>query len=175
MDHILSDILETEFNIFHLLKLSSLSMNQCKSVFRLIYRSKPSSKWKINDLISLMQYSSAKNETLGIRGLLLVTPNDFLQVLEGPEDNVLYTFESIRDDKRHTKVDLMLQAKNVTPLFTQWFMKGVSLSPVQDDVLELLESKYEYSQSSGLIIPHNPTVALGLLVDLYQLYSSRDC
>lgn len=142
-------------------------------MIRLVYKSRQSRRLHLKDLAFLMERASAKNMNLGIHGLLIVTQSEFLQVLEGPDCNVMDLFSSISADDRHRDVELLLKTNEFEPAFDKWFMKAVTLVPLQAPVQELLETKYSYDPGSLFKVPDNPELAQSLLLDLYRLYSLR--
>ena len=82
------------------------------------------------DLLSLLEESRSWNRTHEITGILLYVKgqfpesNDgrFIQVLEGPENEVKDIFEKIRKDKRHYSVTLLSEAPIKKRNFLKWEM-----------------------------------------------------
>ena len=70
----------------------------------LIYRSQLNSSCEPFELISLVEKAKQRNAGLNITGILLFNGAEFLQILEGKEENVVALFQKIRADKRHNGV-----------------------------------------------------------------------
>lgn len=70
----------------------------------LIYRSRLTSSFDPSKLSELVCVSQTRNAALGISGILLFDGSHFLQVLEGPLDNVNQLYEKINNDPRHDSV-----------------------------------------------------------------------
>lgn len=53
------------------------------------------------EIEALLNRSQEKNNTAGIKGLLLYAEGNFFQILEGEKNLVLEVFDKIREDSRH--------------------------------------------------------------------------
>ena len=101
--------------------------------FRLIYRSRnrldPEDK---ADLGAIFLSARSHNRELGVTGALLVTPDSFVQALEGDEATVRALYDRIEKDPRHDEVTV-LEADGVTgPVFSRWAMAKVAGSSDSD-------------------------------------------
>lgn len=74
---------------------------------QLAYLSRATRELSRDDLRQLLRQARRRNRDLDVTGLLLVDPPIFLQILEGPPDSVDAVFASIREDPRHTDVDVL--------------------------------------------------------------------
>ncbi len=73
-------------------------------------------------LDAILEVSRRNNLTSGLTGLLLSGGQRFLQVLEGPQADVLATYSRIQDDHRHFGV-VRLSSKRITSrAFGEWAM-----------------------------------------------------
>jgi blue light- and temperature-responsive anti-repressor len=70
----------------------------------LIYRSQLNSSCEPFSLISLVEEAKQRNAGVDITGILLFNGVDFLQILEGAEEDVVKLFHKIRADERHLGV-----------------------------------------------------------------------
>jgi len=61
----------------------------------LIYRSQLNSSCEPFELISLVEKAKQRNAGLNITGILLFNGAEFLQILEGKEENVVTLFQKI--------------------------------------------------------------------------------
>jgi hypothetical protein len=146
-----------------------LPMTQC----RLIYQSTCSAKPIDNaDLRELVQKSAGHNRAAAITGLLLLSGDQFLQVLEGPADAVNRLFGRIVRDKRHRDVRL-LSFEQIGPVyFNDWSMHLVDLFDLPKAPRELLARKYR-SREGAVEIPERLHEVYGLLLDARHICLSR--
>ena len=70
----------------------------------------------------IVQIAQVKNKNFDITGLLMTRAGLFLQLLEGPKDNVLQLFETIKKDPRHKDVKRILAIESNDRLFHDWSM-----------------------------------------------------
>lgn len=73
-------------------------------------------------LEALVRSARAKNEGLGITGMMLYSGSTFLQTLEGPDEAVDALFTLIDADPRHRDVFILRREQIDTRRFTAWFM-----------------------------------------------------
>lgn len=81
----------------------------------LLYRSRERPGLLASDLNDIIETAQARNGAVGVTGLLLNghlevipgAPGEFVQWLEGPEDDVERLFSYISGDARHTGVDVL--------------------------------------------------------------------
>ena len=90
--------------------------------FQLVYESEEAQSMPESDLRKLLQSARAKNDELGVTGLLLYAQGRFLQVLEGPESAVRRLYATIRKDPRHTNVETLLTTSAAERTFPDWEM-----------------------------------------------------
>lgn len=88
----------------------------------LVYTSVATQPLSEEELADLLQQSKSNNQQSGITGLLLYREGLFMQLLEGPEDEVLNCYDRIRADPRHH--DILKLVENLTRrrLFADWAM-----------------------------------------------------
>ena len=92
-------------------------------MYRLIYSSKPFG-FDTSILNGLLIDSRENNQKGDITGSLLCRADIYLQLLEGPEHNVLKTFDKIKRDDRHLEIEVHLQERDIEDrLFPDWAMK----------------------------------------------------
>ena len=132
---------------------------------RLIYRSTCSASFLPNeDLRSLVHQSADHNAEQGITGLLLLSGDQFLQVLEGPDTAVNRLFNRIIRDTRHHDVALIAFEQIGPRYFDDWCMHLVDLFDLARQPRELLAQKY--GAANGVIrIPERLHEIFGLLLD----------
>ncbi len=91
-------------------------------LFQLIYASTATRPFAEVDLRILLSNSRRRNEAAGISGILVYAEGSFLQVLEGPQNAVLETFERISRDPRHKRVIRLSRREIAERSFPGWSM-----------------------------------------------------
>src|ERR1700749_1089523 len=78
-------------------------------VFRLIYRSRnrAGAVERKHQLGEIFRVARSSNKKLGVTGALLISDDEFVQTLEGPEPVVRELYAKINKDKRHDHVELL--------------------------------------------------------------------
>ncbi len=132
---------------------------------RLIYRSVAQPGVLNREALSkLLEQCVTNNKRLGIKGLLVVSGQRFLQVLEGPPRFVNETFNAIVKDERHHEIDLISYEGTAKPYFYDWNMQIVSLDDLDERWREMFQKKYP--GRSGLVeFPDDPILVHSLLLD----------
>lgn len=132
---------------------------------RLIYKSKVTPELKEpGELIVLVEKASVKNLDLGVTGMLLLTGDQILQVLEGPGRFVNQLYNRIINDPRHTDVELVSFERIDAPLFYDWNMRFLDLRKMPPSVHTLLLMKYPHD-NDVITIPTDTINTLSLLID----------
>lgn len=149
------------------------SEHQAGRKCRLIYKSETSWDLLSNETLRELAETSAKNNAeKEITGLLILAGESFLQVLEGPVDEVNELYLKISKDSRHGSLRLLTYEQIVSGLFTDWSMHVVDLHDLPLVQREFLAGKYP--AAGGLIsIPDDDRLALSLLLDARQLILSE--
>ena len=140
-------------------------MNHC----RLIYKSISSEHIVSNeDLRTLVQQSAQNNSEQDISGLLLLSGDEFLQVLEGTTRAVNELFRKILNDKRHHDVNL-ISFEPIGPVyFDDWSMRLVDLYDLPLAPRQFMMHKYHY-QDGFIVIPDKLHEVYSLLLDAKAL------
>lgn len=97
-------------------------------VFRLIYhsRSRLSATERKYQLGEIFSVARSTNKKIGVTGALLITDDEFVQALEGPEPVVRELYAKIYKDKRHEHVDLLESGDVLERVFGKWAMARVA-------------------------------------------------
>ena len=90
--------------------------------FQLIYSSQPFG-YNLEILSGILTTSRVNNVKRNITGALICREDIFLQLLEGPQENVQETYDSIKRDDRHLNVQHLLDHNIDQRLFPAWAMK----------------------------------------------------
>ena len=89
-------------------------------LIELIYTSVPAQAGM--SLESILDVAHRKNPENGITGLLCFDGMQFVQILEGEEDNVMALFASIERDSRNTDVEVLHRGGISERSFENWTM-----------------------------------------------------
>lgn len=92
------------------------------NLLRLIYVSLTTVELDGPAIGALLEQSRARNEQLGLTGVLCAGRGHFVQLLEGPEDVVVTTYARILRDKRHRDLALASAALACERAFPNWSM-----------------------------------------------------
>ena len=91
-------------------------------LMQLVYCSQPFG-YSLEILSAILIASRANNRKHDITGALICRSDIFLQLLEGPEQQVKNTYEAIQNDDRHINVYHLLDQFCEKRLFPAWAMK----------------------------------------------------
>ena len=93
-------------------------------VFRLIYRSRSriGAAERKHQLGEIFSAARSANKKLGVTGALLITDDQFVQTLEGPEPAVRDLYAKIGKDRRHEHIELLESGDAAGRVFGRWAM-----------------------------------------------------
>jgi hypothetical protein len=139
---------------------------------RLIYKSTATAEVISNrTLRDIEEQASAANTEKGITGLLVLTGNIFLQVLEGAPRDVTALFGNIIGDKRHRDVELVTFQPIGVRCFDEWSMRTVDLYDLPGDRRGLMAAKYA-GEDGVIAIPDDEHLVHAFLLDAKFVCSS---
>lgn len=137
---------------------------------RLIYRSKAKiESTRTTALEEIAKKAKENNKRDGIVGVLILSGDQFLQVLEGPVRYVNQLYARIIQDPRHEDVELILYEQIHTPYFFDWSMRLADLDSLKEDAKKRLANQYPH-QDGNLVIPDNLILLYSLLHDARNLF-----
>lgn len=134
---------------------------------RLIYCSRATEDLGPDELVALLETSRANNNRAGLSGMLLYSSQSFLQVLEGPAEQLSATYERIRSDPRHEALRLLFDGEAPRPLFPDWTM---GFDHVDDEELAERVEGFTPATTYPLVNPDLVTNA-GVAQTLLTLYA----
>ncbi len=102
---------------------------------RCLYASRPIEPLSGPFLESILEQSRKNNPALGITGLLCVSEDLFIQVIEGGRDEVCNLFNAIVRDDRHQHVRLLIYEEIAERQFGNWTMAQVNISKLNPATL----------------------------------------
>lgn len=88
----------------------------------LVYVSSATRYFTNGELLKLLEICRANNQRLDITGLLLYKGGNFMQVLEGPDAEVVGLYQKIERDNRHRGSIKLLQRETAQRDFADWTM-----------------------------------------------------
>ena len=91
-------------------------------LMQLVYCSQPFG-YSLEILSAILVASRANNRKNDITGALICRSDIFLQLLEGPEQHVINTYEAIQNDDRHINIYHLIDRPVKKRLFPAWAMK----------------------------------------------------
>jgi len=87
-----------------------------------IYTSAATERFRVDELVRLLEDARRRNEASQITGMLLYSDGGFFQILEGDPAHVDACFERIQKDPRHTKVTRIIRESIAERDFADWSM-----------------------------------------------------
>lgn len=102
---------------------------------RCLYASRPSASCDDRALERILQQARKNNPALGLTGLLCVSHNLFLQVLEGGRDEVCDIYNAIVRDDRHEQVRLLIFEEIAERRFGAWTMGQINADRLNPTLL----------------------------------------
>ena len=91
-------------------------------MYFIIYSSKANHDISEGDLHKILEDSKRHNESKGITGMLIFYKDTFIQMLEGEEEDVVSTYERIKEDDRHDTVLKLFEGYTSKRHFPDWKM-----------------------------------------------------
>lgn len=113
-----------------------MSKTNSDRLFHLGYVSTETGDLGSSGMVELLTEARRINTSRDITGLLLHRERSFYQVLEGAEDVVRQTFDSIEKDQRHTAIDVLFEGEVDEREFPDWQMGFLNLDGVEVGTLQ---------------------------------------
>lgn len=132
---------------------------------RLIYKSIAAAEVVSNETLRDLENKAIENNVnKEITGLLVLTGNVFLQVLEGRAADVTELFGRISRDKRHRRLELITFEPASSRLFDEWGMRLVDLYDLPGEKRALMAAKYA-GENGEICVPGDPHLVYAFLLD----------
>ena len=115
-------------------------------MLQIIYASASTKPFTHKELVELLKIARQKNIAADVTGMLLYHAGCFLQVLEGPDENVEAIYAKVQKDSRHTNLLLLVRETIEERAFEHWSMGFVDTTGIADkisgfvDYMQALES-----------------------------------
>jgi methanogenic corrinoid protein MtbC1 len=121
-----------------------------------VYRSRAVNPLSATELYDLAVAAQVRNRRASITGLVLYDNARFFQWLEGPAESVAQIMRDIRNDPRHTDVEVLEDHSSPARVFADWDMKLAARVPkaaawqrdVLDPPIEIVEFLRQCPQSA---------------------------
>ena len=102
------------------------------TVLSLVYVSVASNPMTDEDILKILTQSRTNNARDNVTGALLYKGDRFIQILEGPDDEVRKWFGIIETDPRHRNVQKISEKRIATRQFPEWTM---GFKPATDEAI----------------------------------------
>lgn len=112
-------------------------------IFRLTYLSKPTKPFTDADFDNIESKSVAANNERDVTGLLVVSEDRILQILEGREESVRELYNKIEADSRHTVVKLVCGVEDEVRLLLTWNMVVRGANGMPPEILEQFSNVFD--------------------------------
>jgi hypothetical protein len=118
---------------------------------RLLYSSRSSGSPDPKLLDDILAQSRRNNPSIGVTGLLCISGDTFIQVLEGGRDEVCDLYNAIVRDGRHTQVRLLVFEEITERRFGAWTMGQVQANRINPALLlkYYKRARLDPSENSG--------------------------
>lgn len=101
------------------------------------------------DISDIVETSRVRNARLQVTGALVASRSRFAQILEGPRAAVDALMDSIRRDRRHTEVEVVLYADIERRRFPEWTLAYSGTSVFVDGLIEALAKRADTRGYAG--------------------------
>jgi len=126
---------------------------------QVIYISEAADVMDSETLLGILKKSRDYNERMSITGILLYRNNTFIQLLEGPKENIKKLYDKIKLDSRHKNCFVILEQDTKSRSFPNWSMGFEDLSDdrvyEQLGFIDFFNSKQTSSDSEVLELINN--------------------
>jgi hypothetical protein len=118
-------------------------IGQATNVIRLLYISHPAATISDQQVQDILLAARRNNPGNNITGILVHGGGLFMQVLEGPEQEVLRQYVKILDDHRHSNPEILHISPTNKRIFEKWSMGSIEGDPLQFQYISDLRARRE--------------------------------
>jgi FAD-dependent sensor of blue light len=97
-------------------------------MYYIVYVSSATNDLSETELFVILEKARAKNEELGVTGLMIYIDGNIIQILEGEKQKVCDLYNVITADNRHSGIIKLLEGSLAKRNFEDWSMQFKSLS-----------------------------------------------
>ena len=132
-------------------------------MIELVYISKANTRFGVEALKDMLTAFRQNNHLSDITGLLLYDGyGTFIQLLEGEEETVKVLYDKIKEDTRHSRINLLHDGLIINRSFPQWKMGFRNLSNMP--ILKLDGySDFMHQENRQAYLQAKPSFAISLL------------
>lgn len=109
------------------------------------------------ELLELLDVSRKNNEKNNITGVLLYSEGTFIQLIEGPENDLENTYNAILNDSRHRNIIKLVEENIEKRSFPGWTMGFRSINAYE---LESLSSYFDPNKKVFESDDHHPGLTI---------------
>lgn len=139
-------------------------------MIQLLYVSQQKHDMSDTELLEMLDQARKKNKTLDITGILLYHNGYFMQLLEGPRENVDELYNVIARDPRHRNVRLIGRYNVTDRSFNDWNMGYRKLSEEDLRRHEGFSDIFHREDGKAELLK-KPTILVEMLATLFQINS----
>lgn len=139
--------------------------------YQIVYSSRTTHPLSAKDLEKILEDARTGNKKRHITGVLLLTEDVFLQILEGEKSVVQALMQSIKADTRHSQVTVFYEADVDSPAFSSFSM--AYLAPSTEELKAWLG--FEGTETVDEIldhIHHDPQNVPQFLINILEILAS---
>ncbi len=100
------------------------------SIFQLFYVSTAISSFDPKEVYNILAKAHDFNPKNDLTGIMMFRGGTFLQLLEGPEENVRSLYNKITKDPRHRSCMILMERNTDNRLFSDWSMAYQEIGPI---------------------------------------------
>jgi hypothetical protein len=123
------------------------------------------------ELVKISSIAQKQNPLFNICGVLFYHGGRFLQLLEGPEEQVRQLMKNISIDPRHTDIRVIIDRKTAVRSFPSWNMDTFNLDTHQHLDLEILAECASLFNSTPEANAEHFVQALRIVLHCSQLHA----
>ena len=132
---------------------ASASEQRASRLSTLVYRSRCVEPWSPDDLGRLVDASRVRNRAASVTGLLICEDDRFFQWLEGPTERLARLWRSIRQDRRHTDIEILGDAPTPVRFFGDWDMKLATKCSLNPQTVQRATAGFAVSRAGSVPVP----------------------
>ena len=102
----------------------------------LIYTSVATQDFTTEELIVMLKSFRKQNKETEISGILVYYDREFIQLLEGEKETIHNLYNKIRQDKRHTNVNIFHEAPITQRSFSDWSMGFINAAQIDSNYMK---------------------------------------
>ncbi len=126
-------------------------------MFNLVYRSKANPVFNQSQILEMLESARNSNKEKGITGCLLYYQGEFIQYLEGNQIRVLQLFDKIKEDSRHSDVQVLSHGHIEFREFDKWEMAYENFLGTNHQLQYLILLLSSYMDNPQKAMSLNPT------------------